>query len=420
MQNTLISLLLCSSLFLLSDASAQSLRRHYATQKVNRQLLSQVTEHASAQRKVRQFLASYQQRTSFEIKTIPVIFHVVHHETQERISEAQIYSQIEALNRDFSQAIRSIGHPAEQYEGFNRKQADDTYIRFCLADVPNNIHYVSSNVQEWTSDHAIKYAANGGADVVTPENYLNVWIGKFDQWTSGYAQFPLGPIATDGIAIDYRFFGTIGTALAPYDEGKSLSHLVANYLGVPDIWSDQKDCGDDYIYDTPIHNSPNYGCPPYKHVSTCGNLPVEMSMNLMDNTDDACQYQFTYGQRLIMTAVLSEKGMRHGLLIGESQCGETATETTLEGRKPTEPIALDVPKLQLQPNPVNQNLQITASHPIERIEIYSLLGKQIHVQTGIQVTQLQLEVSEWLEGSYVLRAEIKGEIISQQFVISHL
>ena len=72
---------------------------------------------------------------------------------------------------------------------------------------------------------------------------------------------PGGPVATDGIVIDYRYFGTGGTAIAPYDEGRTLTHLVGNYLNLHDLWNDVSRCSDDEVADTPVHNGPNYALP---------------------------------------------------------------------------------------------------------------------------------------------------------------
>lgn len=62
------------------------------------------------------------------------------------------------------------------------------------------------------------------------------------------------------------------------------------------IWGDAN-CGSDLVSDTPNHNSENYGCPIYPHYSTCSGKPVEMTMNYMDYSDDACMYMFTSGQK---------------------------------------------------------------------------------------------------------------------------
>jgi hypothetical protein len=118
---------------------------------------------------------------------------------------------------------------------------------------------------------------------------------------------PGGPSATDGIVLDYRFLGSLGTVKAPYDQGKTLTHLVGNYLGLNDLWGNGH-CADDLVDDTPPHNAPNFGCPGYRHISTCDDNPVEMTMNFMDNTDDACMYMFTAGQVRRMRAALGESG----------------------------------------------------------------------------------------------------------------
>jgi hypothetical protein len=49
------------------------------------------------------------------------------------------------------------------------------------------------------------------------------------------------------------------------------------------------------------------------HVSTCGDNPVEMTMNLMDSGYDSTMYLFTLGQMMRMHATLDETGSRYEL-----------------------------------------------------------------------------------------------------------
>lgn len=134
---------------------------------------------------------------------------------------------------------------------------------------------------------------------------------------------PGGPEETDGIVIDYQFFGTIGTSREPYNDGKTLTHLVGSYLGLYELWNEERPCWDDYVNDTPIHNAPNYGpTNEYKHVSTCPGNPVEMSMNFMDNSDDEYLYLFTAGQMMRIHAVLTKGGPRHKLTNSQTLCSK--------------------------------------------------------------------------------------------------
>ena len=76
------------------------------------------------------------------------------------------------------------------------------------------------------------------------------------------------------------------------------------------IWGDAT-CGNDQVGDTPVHNTANYGCPAAGHKSTCSGKPVEMTMNYMDYTDDACMYMFSAGQETRMLAVFASGGPRN-------------------------------------------------------------------------------------------------------------
>jgi hypothetical protein len=138
----------------------------------------------------------------------------------------------------------------------------------------------------------------------------------------GYAQFPGGSAATDGVVLDYQYTGTIGTATAPFNKGRTGTHEVGHWLNLRHIWGDAT-CGTDQVNDTPTHNTANYGCPTYPHLSTCTGTPVEMTMNYMDYTDDACMYMFSAGQTARMQALFATGGARTSLL-SSNGCGTPA------------------------------------------------------------------------------------------------
>ncbi|HCM75674.1 MAG TPA: zinc metalloprotease, partial [Cytophagales bacterium] len=86
---------------------------------------------------------------------------------------------------------------------------------------------------------------------------------------------------TDGIVVAHRYFGRTGVVSAPFDKGRTATHEVGHYLNLRHIWGDAT-CGNDFVSDTPVHNTANYGCPSYPHMSTCSGNPTEMTMNYMD------------------------------------------------------------------------------------------------------------------------------------------
>jgi hypothetical protein len=60
---------------------------------------------------------------------IPVVVHVVWQKPDENISDERIFSQIEALNRDFNGENTDLYSVPKEFEAFISKQG----IRFCLA-----------------------------------------------------------------------------------------------------------------------------------------------------------------------------------------------------------------------------------------------------------------------------------------------
>jgi len=134
--------------------------------------------------------------------------------------------------------------------------------------------------------------------------------------TLGYAQFPGGSASTDGVVCDYQYFGTNGTATAPFNKGRTATHEVGHWLNLRHIWGDDgTGCtGSDQVTDTPNAAGPNYGCPAFPTV-TCSNGPNgDMFMNYMDYTDDACMFMFSSGQVSRMQALFATGGARASLL----------------------------------------------------------------------------------------------------------
>lgn len=232
---------------------------------------------------------------------IPVVFNVLYKTTAQNVSQAQLQSQIDVLNEDFSATNADYNLTST----YNTVKSGNIAVRFVLDAVNRR----QTNTTSWSTNNAMKKSAKGIAPT-SPTTKLNIWVCNMGGGILGYAQFPGGSSATDGVVLDDNATGRTGTAAAPFNKGRTATHEVGHWLNLRHIWGDAT-CGNDQVGDTPTHNTANYGCPAAGHKSTCSGTPVEMTMNYMDYTDDACMYMFSQGQASRMLAVFAAGGPRN-------------------------------------------------------------------------------------------------------------
>lgn len=234
---------------------------------------------------------------------IPVVFNVLYKTAAQNISVAQIQSQIDVLNEDYAGTNAEIPTTPALFQPV---LSGDTKIRFKL----DTIIRKSTTKSSWTTNDAMKKASQGGINPTSPTTKLNLWVCNLSGGILGYAQFPGGSSATDGVVCDDNATGRTGTAAAPFGLGRTATHEIGHWLNLRHIWGDAT-CGNDQVGDTPQHNKANGGCPTYPHLSTCTGTPVEMTMNYMDYTYDACMYMFSAGQKTRMLATFAVGGPRN-------------------------------------------------------------------------------------------------------------
>ena len=232
---------------------------------------------------------------------IPVVVNVLYKTTAENISLAQIQSQIDVLNKDFNATNSDFNQVPATFSAVKANVG----ISFVLDAV--NRKYV--NKTSWGTNDAMKKTSTKGIAPTSPTTKLNLWVCTIGGGILGYAQFPGGSSATDGVVIDSKYLGTTGTATAPFNKGRTATHEVGHWMNLRHIWGDAT-CGSDLVSDTPTHNTANYGIPAFPHYSTCSGTPIEMTMNYMDYTDDAGMYMFSNGQKNRMLSIFASGGAR--------------------------------------------------------------------------------------------------------------
>ncbi len=294
--------------------------------RINR--LNQIENHTL------QWIKTHKGDDTRAVITIPVVFHVVYRTSTENISAAQVQSQIDVLNEDF----RRLNSDADN----TWSQAADAEIEFCLASVDpsgnstDGITRTSTSVNGFGTNDAVKSASSGGKAAWPASDYLNFWVCNIGGGILGYAQFPGGAAATDGVVGDYRYTGTNGTATSPFDLGRTATHEVGHWLNLRHIWGDGPCGSDDFVSDTPTSDDANYGCAT-GHVS-CSS--TDMVQNYTDYSDDACMNLFTQGQKSRMQALFGGGGSKASLL-SSNGCGSGNPPVTCTQNEVTISITFD-------------------------------------------------------------------------------
>jgi hypothetical protein len=320
---------------------------------------------------------------------IPVVVHVIYNSSAENISEAQIQSQIDVLNKDYRRQNIDTANTPLYFQPF----AADCGFHFVLAKVDqhgyatNGIVRKHTSVQQFSIDDNIKFSSLGGDDGWDADSYLNVWVGDLSAGVLGYSSVVGGPKANDGIVVSYAAFGTMGTAAVPFNEGRTATHEAGHWLNLIHTWGDAN-CGDDKVADTPPQQAAEYGCPSGIIISCSDGPNGEMYTNYMDFTNDACMNIFTAGQRERMRSLFEPGGERYAILsstaLTATALPDTVSETTGEPA-----IAL----ISVYPNPAKDmvTVSITDQNLIgSNMEIYNQVGQEVVHQ---EITQLQSRVT---------------------------
>jgi len=345
------------------------------------------------------------------IITIPVVVHVLYQTAAENISDEQIKTQIDALNRDFRRKNTDSVNTPQRFKSF----AADVKIQFALATADpkgratTGIVRKATNVSWWGIDDKIKFSSQGGDDAWDSRYYLNLWVGKMDG-TLGYSSVPGSPGEKDGVVITYTSFGTINVN-APYNLGRTATHEVGHWLGLKHIWGDTY-CGDDLVDDTPKQGNFTSGCPG-SFRSSCNNGTLgDMYMNYMDYTNDACVNLFTEGQKQRMLSLFKSGGPRSALLSSKG----------LDQPWNHEPYVEVVPAntvFKFYPNPATSEIVLNFEYNANWI------GKTILIANinGVVVSRIQItsknqkvNLSQLKPGMYFIQGEVDGQKLREKFI----
>lgn len=389
-------------------ASASYLQNELTTNPGLEQQLNNIEEFTRQQ--LNSFLNS---RTGGTIIKIPVVVHILYHTPGQKVTDAQVASQIDVLNKHFR---RRNGDTMNTPQYF-RNLAADCEIEFQLAKSDPKKRYTTgitrkyTPIEKWKADDMMKFSASMGADAWDTKSYLNIWVCNLDKF-AGYATMPGGDAQKDGVVISIAAFGP-GTKPNGYDQGKTAVHEVGHWLNLKHTWGDAN-CGDDGVSDTPKQASYTMGCPTVVRI-TCSNAPYgDMYMNYMDFTSDNCINQFTKGQKDRMRTLFDNGGARNGIMVSKGLNNPLIFESPLPAE---DPRWLHV---KIYPNPAQNEVFLDFAYDIrwigKTIFVTNIQGQQV-MNVTITSKNQRIDISRLQPGLYFLAAnKDDGESMKQRFM----
>ncbi|WP_196888351.1 zinc-dependent metalloprotease [Aureivirga sp. CE67] len=303
--------------------------------------------------------------------------------------------QIEILNQDFNGANQDISNWQTVKNNYPNSNTGAVNVKFVLAtkNHPNLDPELLENEPAVTIGYNF---GDGGDNDLKWAGYLNFLVKPIGTGILGYSPVGGNPLNGDAIVMNVDAFGdnTVGcgefTAGFPFDLGRTVTHELGHHFNLEHIWGNG--CSiDDGIEDTPDAASPSSGCPGM--IPECGS--INMTMNFMDYTNDACMYMFSEGQTEVMRAYIES-------VISNYHNDRLDPYHTNSTQNRPEGFSFDI-----YPNPSLDffNIEMISKSNTEEITIhlYDTRGRLVYNRKSSVYTNHKIQTDIFNKGFYIIK-----------------
>lgn len=217
---------------------------------------------------------------------IPVIFHIVYSEESENVSTDSILAELKNLHDDFLK----LNKDTSEVNPYFKNEIGNPNVDFVLADSLFQSNGEKGIIRIYSKHN--KTGLYNISPIVSPQNYLNVYIGNIKfrgRYTDGVTPVPNDSLLHEDDAVHLRYLWIGG-------HYRLLTHETGHWLGLWHVFQDGCNDGDG-IVDTPAQKNATDGncdlCPPNVLDQTCSDKPSNYN-NFMDYS--GCRKMFTVEQ----------------------------------------------------------------------------------------------------------------------------
>ena len=180
---------------------------------------------------------------------IPVFINIWYKTAAKNISNAQIQSQIDVLNKDFTATDSDFKNIPAQFASLSTNVA----ITFELVNAVRK----PTTKTSWRIRDSNKNIKRRGINLTSLSATLKIWACKIGRGILDYAQFPGGCSANDKVIIDSNYFGLSSATSYLYNLGRTASHKVVHWKNLSHICGGTYS-GNDLVSDKPVHKTANF------------------------------------------------------------------------------------------------------------------------------------------------------------------